>query len=375
MIRRVVATALLVSGCFFLLSCTGTKKDTLKMTSEPFGQTSDGTPVDVFTIRNTKGMVMRVTNYGGIITSLMAPDHSGRFADVVLGYDSLASYVRDNPYFGALIGRYGNRIAKGRFTLNGVEYTLATNNGANHLHGGLKGFDKVVWKAEQVNDRALLLSYVSNNGEEGYPGTLYAKVTYTLTDSNEIQIDYSATTDMATVANLTHHSYFNLAGKGDILGHELTILADQYTPIDAGLIPTGELRDVSGTPFDFRTPTPIGARISGADEQLQFAGGYDHNFVLNKMDNSLTLVARVVEPTSGRMMEILTTEPGLQFYSGNFLNGTNIGKGGVPYQFRTGFCLETQHFPDSPNKPQFPTTLLEPGKTYTSRTVYRFSTR
>jgi aldose 1-epimerase len=371
-----VPLLILAVSCL-LLSCTETKQGTPKMTREPFGQTPDGTPVDMFTLHNAQGMTMRIITYGGIVTSLTAPDRAGQFSDIVLGYDSLASYVRSSPYFGALIGRYGNRIAKGRFTLNGIEHVLAANDGANHLHGGVKGFDKVVWKAEPLDDRALVLSYVSKDGEEGYPGTLYAKVTYTLTDSNEVRIDYSATADMATVVNLTHHSYFNLAGagKGDILNHDLTVQADQITPIDAGLIPTGELRNVAGTAFDFRTGGRIGAHIGDDDEQLRFAGGYDHNFVLNKMDNSLTPVARVTEPTSGRIMEILTTEPGLQFYSGNFLNGTTVGKGGVAYQFRFGFCLETQHFPDSPNKPQFPSTVLEPGKTYASTTIYRFSAR
>jgi aldose 1-epimerase len=377
MLRQVLISLLVLATSCLLLSCTQSKKDSFKMTREPFGQTSDGTTVEKFTLRNAQGMTMSVITYGGIVTSLTAPDRKGQFTDIVLGYDSLSSYIRSNPYFGALIGRYGNRIGAGRFTLNGVEYKLATNDGANHLHGGVKGFDKVVWKVDSANDRALVLSYVSKDGEEGYPGTLYARVTYTLTDSNEVRIDYQATTDLATVVNLTHHSYFNLAGdgKGDILNHELMILADQTTPIDAGLIPTGELRDITGTPFDFRTATAIGARIGADDEQLRFAGGYDHNFVLNKMDNSLTLVARVSEPTSGRVMEILTTEPGLQFYSGNFLNGTNIGKGGVAYKYRYGFCLETQHFPDSPNKPQFPSTLLDPGKTYATTTIYRFSAK
>jgi aldose 1-epimerase len=347
------------------------------MKKEPFGTADDGTPVSLYTLKNSKGMEARITNYGGILVSLLVPDKNGRVDDVVLGYDSLSNYIKSSPYFGCLVGRYGNRIAKGKFTLDGKEYTLAVNNGANTLHGGLKGFDKVVWDAKEQQGKrglSLVLKYLSKDGEEGYPGNLHVKVTYTLTENNELKIDYTATTDKATVVNLTHHSYFNLAGagKGDILKHELMINAKKFTPIDEGLIPTGELKSVAGTPFDFTTPAEIGARINAADEQLKFGKGYDHNFVLDKKGKGLSLAARVEEKRTGRVMEVLTTEPGMQFYSGNFLDSTNIGKGGVPYKFRYGFCLETQHFPDSPNKPDFPTTELKPGKTYSTNTVYRF---
>lgn len=342
-----------------------------------FGTLPDGSPVSLYTLTNKNGLEAQITNYGGILVSLRVPDKSGNFADIVLGYDSLSQYVTgNNPYFGALIGRYGNRIGKGTFTLNGTKYTLAANNGENHLHGGIKGFDKVLWTVneKESNGSKLVLSYVSKDGEEGYPGTLTATVTYSLTDKNELRLDYKATTDKPTVVNLTHHSYFNLAGagSGDILKHVLSINAAKFTPIDKGLIPTGELRDVKGTPMDFLTPTAIGARINEKDDQLIFAGGYDHNWVLNRTSDSLSLAASVTEATSGRKMEVWTTEPGIQFYSGNFLDGTNIGKGGVKYLHRYGFCLETQHFPDSPNKPQFPSTVLNPGETYKSTTVYRF---
>jgi aldose 1-epimerase len=334
--------------------------------------------VSVYTLKNANGMELRVLNYGGIILSLKVPDRAGRSGDVVLGYDSLADYERSSPYFGAIIGRYGNRIARGRFTLDGKSYTLATNNGPNHLHGGVRGFDKVVWDVapfERGDTVGLVFRYTSPDGEEGYPGTLQAMVTYTLTDRNELIFDYHATTDRATPVNLTQHSYFNLAGdgRGDILGHVVTLNADRFTPVDATLIPTGEIKSVDGTPFDFRMPTAIGARIAHDDAQLRFGRGYDHNFVLNK--GSDTLAARVYEPSSGRVMEISTTEPGLQFYSGNFLDGTLHGKQGVVYRHRYGFAMETQHYPDSPNKPAFPSTILRPGEQYRSRTTYRFSVR
>src|SRR5439155_1449055 len=333
------------------------------------------------------GMEARVLDYGGIVVSVRVPDRHGRFDDVVLGYDSLADYLRSSPYFGAIIGRYGNRIAGGRFTLDGKTYTLAKNNGPNHLHGGLKGFDKVVWDAapfQGADSVGLVFRYTSPDGEEGYPGTVRATVTYTLTDRNELIFDYHATTDRATLVNLTQHSYFNLAGdgKGDILGHVVTLDADRFTPVDSTLIPTGEIRSVGGTPFDFRTPTPTGARIDQDDEQLRYGRGYDHNFVLNKGGTgtggtggegaALTLAARVYEPGSGRVMEIHTTEPGLQFYSGNFLDGTLRGKQGVVYRHRYGFAMETQHLPDSPNKPNFPSTTLRPGAQYRLRTVHKF---
>ena len=344
---------------------------------EPFGTTPAGETVDLFTLTNAHGVEMRVMTYGGIIVSLRVPDRNGRLGDVVLGYDSLAGYVKDSPYFGAIVGRYGNRIAKGRFTLNGIEYHLATNNGPNHLHGGIRGFDKVVWRAEPFRDArgaGVVLRHTSPDGDEGYPGTLQATVTYTLTDRNEVRIDYEATTDKATPVNLTQHSYFNLAGSGDILGHTLMIAADRFTPVDSTLIPTGVLAPVAGTPFDFRTPHAIGERIGDANEQLRFGGGYDHNFVLTRPDTGLALAARLTDSLSGRTLEIRTTEPGVQFYSGNFLDGSITGKGGTVYRHRTGLCLETQHFPDSPNHPAFPSTILEPGRVFRSRTTWTFGT-
>ena len=347
------------------------------VTRQPFGTAPSGEAVELFTLRNAHGMEVRVMTYGGIIVSLKAPDRNGTPGDIVLGYDSLAGYLKDSPYFGAIVGRYGNRIAKGRFTLNGTEYHLAVNNGPNHLHGGIRGFDKVVWSAEPFDDargQGLVLRHTSPDGDEGYPGTLKATVTYTLTDRNELAIDYEATTDKATPVNLTQHSYFNLAGEGDILGHELMIAADSFTPVDSTLIPTGVIAPVAGTPFDFRTPHRIGERIGAADEQLRFGGGYDHNFVLTRADTGLALAARVSDSVSGRTLEIRTTEPGIQFYSGNFLDGSITGKGGTVYRHRTGLALETQHFPDSPNHPAFPSTILEPGKVYRSRTVWTFGT-
>ena len=350
------------------------------VTRERFGTTDCGEAVSVFTLKNAHGMALRVTDYGGIILTLLVPDKNGRLDDVVLGYDSLTGYLRSSPYFGALIGRYGNRIAHGRFTLDGKAYTLATNNGPNHLHGGLRGFDKVVWDVapfEHPDSVGLVLRYTSPNDEEGYPGTLRTTVTYTLTSANELVFDYSATTDRATPVNLTQHSYFNLEGdgKGDILGHVVTLNADRFTPVDSTLIPTGELKSVAGTPFDFRKPTPIGARIDQDDVQLRYGPGYDHNFVLNKSGDGHepTFAARVYEPATGRVMEIYTTEPGLQFYSGNFLDGTLHGKKGVVYRRRYGFAMETQHFPDSPNKPGFPSTILRPAEQYRSRTIYKFA--
>jgi aldose 1-epimerase len=362
------------------LACTASAQSgAKKMNKQPFGKTKSGETVDLYTLANAKGMEVTITNYGATVVSLKVPDRSGRAADVVLGFDNIDGYMKDPPYFGAIVGRYGNRIAKGRFTLNGREYKLAQNNGENALHGGLRGFDKRVWTARDVSGAAgpaLELTYVSKDGEEGYPGTLTSKVVYTLTDNNELKIDYTATTDKDTVVNLTNHSYFNLAGQGegDILGHVVHINADRFTPVDSGLIPTGELKPVAGTPFDFRKPTAIGARINHNDEQLKIGKGYDHNFVLNSTGGSPALAARVTEPKTGRVMEVLTTEPGLQFYTGNFLDGTIKGKGGKTYNHRYGFCMETQHFPDSPNKPKFPSTVLKPGAQYRTTTVYRFST-
>jgi len=349
------------------------KKDT-------FGKTGDGTAVDVYTLTNKNGIEVRAINYGGIIISLRVPDKNGKFDDVVLGYESLDGYLAKTPYFGAIIGRYGNRIGNAKFTLDGVQYSLAANNGPNALHGGLKGFDKVVWKAEPFEHQdsvGVVFTYTSRDGEEGYPGNLSMKVTYTLTDKDELILDYHATTDKASPVNLTNHTYFNLAGdgKGDVLGHEVMLNASRFTPIDKTLIPTGQIASVSGTPLDFTKPTPIGARIEQKDEQMVFGSGYDHNFVVDRKGEGLALAARVYEPTTGRVLEVQTTEPGLQFYTGNFLDGSITGKGGHVYRRRYGFCLETQHFPDSPNKPNFPSSILRPGKAYESRTVYRFSVR
>jgi len=344
-----------------------------------FGRTPDGQAVELFTLTSARGTEVRAINYGGIIVSLRVPDRAGRMGDVVLGYDSLDGYLKATPYFGAIVGRYGNRIAKGAFTLDGHTYRLVTNNGPNHLHGGTRGFDKVVWKAdpfEGASGVGVVFTYTSADGEEGYPGNLNARVTYTLTDGDELAFEYFATTDKATPVNLTQHSYFNLAGEGsrDVLDHQLTIDADRYTPVDATLIPTGELASVAGTPFDFRKATAIGARIGQKDEQLVRGGGYDHNFVLNRKGTGLARVIRVAEPTSGRVMDVSTTEPGVQFYSGNFLDGSITGKSGHVYRHRYGLCLETQHFPDSPNHPSFPSTILRPGEEYRSKTVLAFST-
>ncbi|MCX6913177.1 MAG: galactose mutarotase [Verrucomicrobia bacterium] len=343
---------------------------------KPFGLVPDGARVNLYTLRNNKGAEVGICNYGGLVIFLKVPDRHGKFADVVLGYDNLPDYIKDTPYFGALIGRYGNRIAKGKFTLDGKEYTLAVNNGPNALHGGLKGFDKVVWEPRFLATHAgpsLELVYVSKDGEEGYPGTLSVKAIYTLTEDNALMLDYVATTDKDTVLNLTHHSYFNLAGKGDILNHQVMMPADKFTPVDVNLIPTGELKPVDGSPFDSRTPTAIGARIGQEDEQLKFGGGYDHNWVINKPMGQLGLMARVYEPTSGRVMEVWSTDPGLQFYSGNFLDGKNKGKGGWVYKYRNGFCMEPQHYPDSPNQPNFPSVVLKPGQTYRNTIIYKFS--
>ena len=344
------------------------------VTSERFGTMPDGAQVDVYTLKNAIGMEVMAIGYGAIITSLKVPDRSGNLADVVLGFENLDGYLKGHPYFGAIVGRYGNRIGKGQFTLVGKTYSLAKNNGPNHLHGGVTGFDKVVWTAAVSGQNAVTFTRTSPDGEEGYPGNLSTKVTYTLTDRNELIVDYHATTDKATPVNLTQHSYFNLAGDGagDILGHEVTINADRYTPVDDTLIPTGELAGVEGTPFDFRKPTAIGARINADHPQLKAGKGYDHNWVLNRSGGSLQLAARVVEPKTGRTLEVSTEEPGVQFYTGNFLDGSLTGKGGHVYAHRTGFCLETQHYPDSPNQPNFPSTILQPGQEYKTQTVFMF---
>jgi aldose 1-epimerase len=350
------------------------------ITKQSFGKTEAGENVDLYTLRNTHGVEATITNFGGIVVSLKVPDRNGKFDDVVLGFKDLDSYLKPGPYFGALIGRYGNRIARGRFTLNGVEYKLAVNNGENHLHGGIKGFDKVVWTGKEMKTKAgpaVVLTYLSKDGEEGYPGNLNVRVVYTLTNNNELKIDYSATTDKDTVTNLTHHSYFNLAGEGngDILNTRVTINGDRFVPTDAGSIPLGELRKVAGTPFDFLTAHAIGERINQDDEQIKFGGGYDHTWVINGRQGAMRFAATAYDSTSGRVMQGWTTEPGMQFYTGNFLDGTLTGKAGKLYPRRSGFCFETQHYPDSPNQPSFPTTTLKKGATYKSTTIYRFSSK
>ncbi|MBZ5575095.1 MAG: galactose mutarotase [Acidobacteriia bacterium] len=342
-----------------------------------FGKTRDGAAVSIYKLTNRAGVEARITTYGGILVSLKTPDRRGVLADVVLGFDSVEGYqANPGPFFGALIGRYANRIGHARFTLNGVAYQLDKNDGENTLHGGARGFDKRVWTARELPDGGLELTYLSKDGEEGFPGNLKATAAYHLTDANELRIDYAATTDKLTVVNLTNHSYFNLkgAGSGDILDHRLMLDADRFTPVDAGLIPTGELRSVIRTPFDFRSLTAIGSRIEQNDEQLKLGHGYDHNWVLDRVGAGLALAARVEELSSGRVLEVLTTQPGIQFYTGNFLDGTIRGKGGKVYGHRSGFALETQHFPDSPNQPKFPSAELKPGQTYRSTTVFRFLT-
>jgi aldose 1-epimerase len=364
------------TGAWLLTGCAGKIASDSHIDKQPFGTGPNGEAVDIYTLRNDQGAEARIMTYGGIVVSLKMPDKNGHFDDMVLGYDTLESYLNKSPYFGALIGRYGNRIGGAKFMLDGATYMLATNDGPNMLHGGFKGFDKRVWTADarkSADGPQLVLNYLSKDGEEGFPGNLNVTATYTLMNDNSLRLEYHATTDKDTVLNLTHHSYFNLAGKGDILGHVVMIPADRFTPVDATLIPTGELRPVDNTPFDFRTPTAIGARIGQRDEQLKFGKGYDHNWIVNKNPGKLALMARVTEPTTGRVMEVWSTEPGLQFYSGNFLDGTIIGKGGRVYAHRDAFCMEPQHFPDSPNKPAFPTVELKPGQTFNNIILYRFS--
>ena len=366
-----------VIGFVLIFGCQNTKSK-LSINKERFG-TVEGKEVNLYTLKNNKGMVVKITNYGGIIQTLTAPDRNGKYEDVVLGYDSLNQYVNNSPYFGAIIGRYGNRIAKGRFVLNGVEYKLATNNGPNSLHGGNKGFDKRVWKAkpfETDSTVGLELTYLSKDGEEGYPGNLKVKVVYTLDNHNALRMEYWATTDKPTPVNLTNHSYFNFTGcKTNIYGHKLWINANHFLPVDSTLIPTGEIRSVKGTPFDFTTPTEIGARINADDIQLKYGRGYDHCWVLNNWDRTLKKQISVYEPTTGRFMEIFTDQPGVQFYSGNFLDGSIIGKKGIAYKHRYALVLETQHFPDSPNHPNFPNTILKPGEEYHTVTVLKFSAK
>jgi len=391
--KKYILRCTLVLAPIFMLSFCKTKSDkpetmtpsdsvaqSASVTESPFGTLPDGTAVSLYTFKNTQGTEMKVTNYGGIIVSLKTADKAGVFEDVVLGYDSLAGYIKAPSFFGALVGRYGNRIAKGQFTLDGKKYTLAKNNGENHLHGGLKGFDKVVWAAtpsSSAEGASLKLTYLSKDMEEGYPGNLQVEVNYTLTNENELKIDYSATTDKKTVINLTNHSYFNLSGntKRDILDHVLTISASKFLPVDKGLIPTGELKNVAGTPFDFTSPTVVGDRIDSDDSQIKIGGGYDHCWVFDKPASALELGATLYDSTSGRFMEMYTTEPGTQFYSGNFLNGTVTGKFNTEYNKRYALCLETQHFPDSPNRPDFPSVVLSPGEVYKTQTTYKFSTK
>jgi aldose 1-epimerase len=372
---------LFLTAGIFLISCNNThnrksktkeKESSMSIKKEPFGNV-DNKQVYLFTLKNKNGMVVKITNYGGIVTSILTPDKNGDFDDVVLGYDNLDGYLNETPYFGAIVGRYANRIAKGSFTIDGKSYSLAINNGPNSLHGGIKGFDKVVWDAEQFEKRdgvGIKLHYLSRDGEEGYPGNLDTYVTYILTNDNELKIDYSATTDKATPVNLTHHSYFNLGGTSgkDILNHTLFIDAGKYTVVDETLIPTGELRDVTGTPMDFRKPATVGSRI----EQVE--GGYDHNYVL-KNNGKPAKIAELYDTLSGRVMDVFTTEPGVQFYSGNFLDGSITGKKGIVYGKHFGLCLEAQHFPDSPNHPEFPNTILRPGKKYTQTTIYKFGVK
>ncbi len=385
MTRFVRVVAVLAANAALAVACSRDSSSTsmatppTHVTLVPFGRTPDDQEVDVVTLRNASGIEVRVLTYGAIIQSIKTPDRNGQSDDITLGFDSMAGYNDKSPYFGAIVGRYGNRIAKGKFTLDGQTYALATNNGVNHLHGGNKGFDKRIWKADPFQNAAgvgVKMTYVSADGEEGYPGTLTSNVTYTLADTGRLTVDYEATTEKPTVLNLTQHTYWNLSGgkASDILGHELTLNADRYTPVDDTLIPTGELAPVQGTPFDFRTSTAIGARINQDNEQLKRGKGYDHNFVLIRPGDGLSLAARVVDPTTGRTLQVATTEPGIQFYSGNFLDGTLTGKGGRAYALRSGLCLETQHFPDSPNQPAFPSTVLRPGQTFRSQTVFTFGT-
>ena len=392
MIKKIVTSYYAVVICLILatiFTACSTKSNVEKnsvadslqsVTSKPFGQLKDGTEITLYTLKNNKGIEMSVMNYGGVIFSMLVPDKNGVVEDVTLGYDSLTDYENNRHFFGALIGRYGNRIAKGKFALDGKEYSLATNNGANHLHGGIAGFDRVVWSIEVISsgvNPSLLLTYLSKDGEEGYPGNLKVEVTYTLTEDNELRIEYKATTDKKTIVNLTQHTYFNLAGnvKSDILGHELMIAADRFLPVNETLIPIGELKSVTGTPFDFNMSTAIGTRINNVDEQLKFGQGYDHCWVLNDASDSLKKVATIYEPVSGRQMDTYTTEPALQFYSGNFLNDKVIGKKGTVYNQRSALCLETQHYPDSVNRPDFPSTILRPAQTFKSTTTFVFSAK
>ncbi|MBK7103731.1 MAG: galactose mutarotase [Ignavibacteriae bacterium] len=361
-----------------IISCSSDEKKVTQKNKTLFGKLNDGREVYLFTLKNSSGIEAKIINYGATIVSLFVPDKNGKFEDIVLGYDNLENYVNGTSYFGATVGRYGNRIGKGKFKIDENEFQLTINDGENHLHGGKIGFNKVLWKSELIQNKegeSLKLSYTSPDGEEGYPGNMNIHVTYTLTNNNELKIEYSATTDKPTISNPTHHSYFNLSGsfENTILDHKLKIDADYITPVDKGLITTGELEKVENTPMDFRKPTKIGERINNDFEQLKFGKGYDHNWAINNYDGSLKNIASLYDSTSGRFMEILSDQPGLQFYSGNFLDGTSIGKNNIKYNFRTGLCLESQVYPDSPNKKDFPNAILKPGETYKQITIYRFS--
>jgi len=371
-----VITALVLAISGVLLAQSTSSKTEVQQ--KRFGE-RDGRPVILYTLTNSHGVEISAMNYGGIIQSIRVPDRKGKFADIVLGHDTAEGYIPNPPYIGAIVGRYANRIANGTFTLDGKTYSLPKNDGPNTLHGGTtKTFDKVIWESQPLKGKnGVSFTYLSADGEEGFPGNLKVTVTYTLTDSNELIIDYDATTDKATPINVSQHSYFNLKGEGngDILDHEIMINADKFTPVDKNLIPTGELRPVKGTPLDFTTSTRIGARIDDSYDQIVLAHGYDHNWIINRKGDSLTLAARVYEPTTGRVLEVTTTQPGVQFYTGNFLDGTVTGKAGHVYKRRYGLCLETQHFPDSPNHPEFPSTILRPGEKFHQETVFKFSTK
>jgi len=368
----VIAMAIIASSC-------GKKSAQPSISVDEFGAMPDGHKALIYTLVNQQGLKAKITDYGAKLVSLEAPDRNGQLADVILGYETLDQYLNGDQYFGATVGRYANRIAKGKFTLEGKEYQLALNNGVNHLHGGPKGYQSVIWKSEVIDQNgcpALKFTYRSPDGEEGYPGNLDIEVTYSWKNDNSLNIDYKATTDQATIINLTHHSLFNLkgAGNGNILGHILTLNALAFTPVDSTLIPNGEIRPVDGTPMDFNTPHSVGERISDSYEQLVKGNGYDHNWVINKNGEELTLAATLYEPESGRVMKVFTTEPGIQFYSGNFLDGTQVGKGNLPYYFRYGLALETQHYPDSPNQSNFPSVVLKKDEVYKQTTVYNFTT-
>ncbi len=376
---KIIYCSLLVFAFISFISCETSKQNYVPVLPESFHVMHDGKQVDLFSIKNTKGMLVQITNYGGKIVSILVPDRNGNFGDVCLGYETAIEYINGTASLGATMGRFANRIANAQFTLNDSTYHLAKNNGEHSIHGGAKGFRFKVWDAKQLNEQNLELSYSASDGEEGFPGNLTLKVLYTVTEDNELKLTYHATTNKPTIINVTNHAFFNLAGEGngDVLDHELLVDADYFTPVDATAIPTGEFRQVEGTPMDFREMTKVGDRINADDEQLKFVGGYDHNFVLNKEENELALAALLYDPVSGRVMEVKTTEPGLQVYTANSLTGEgpDIGKGGKPYQSKSAICLETQHFPDSPHHLNFPSTVLNPGEDFVSETIYKFSVK